>query len=89
MYSIKREQNSKKGKTMKAKALEAIREFYGIEDLYEILENDSEDLHDSIVSAFCVECGFFEGEFEPDARGIKCSQCGEYKVKSIVEILLF
>lgn len=71
---------------MTPEAREQICSFYGIENIYDVLEVD--DLHDSTVEGFCTNCGYPYGIVEPDASGYHCDGCGLDKVESIVNIIL-
>jgi predicted Zn-ribbon and HTH transcriptional regulator len=36
----------------------------------------------------CHNCGYIQGEVEPDARCYKCEECGEFTVYGIEETLI-
>ena len=37
---------------------------------------------------FCVACGEEQGECEPDARNLKCENCGKHQVFGAEELLV-
>lgn len=69
--------------------LEQILDFYDVADVGELIEQESAMLNDSLVDAFCANCGEYYDQLEPDASGITCPECGEHAVASLLEILLF
>lgn len=43
---------------------------------------------DSMDEGYCVSCGEFYGNVEPDARKYTCDSCGKNAVYSVTEIFL-
>lgn len=63
--------------------------FYGVDNLEELLDQESHQLYDSLQDAFCSECGNYFGQLEPDGRGARCEFCNQPAVCSLAELLTF
>jgi hypothetical protein len=69
--------------------LDEILDFYNVSNLSELIAQEDYQLSDSVIDAFCQECGEYYGQLEPDATDVECPCCGEPAVASLLEILLF
>jgi len=66
-----------------------IFDFYGVDNLDELLDQEDYQFTDSVVDSFCLSCGEYCGGVEPDARDYYCEHCGDDNVSSLVEIFIF
>lgn len=70
------------------KALANILDEFGVRSVDELITTHEVALQDSVVPAFCRQCGMYYGEAEPDMTGGICPDCKSPTADSIVEILL-
>lgn len=66
-----------------------ILDFYGVDSIAELVDQEGNNMMDSVVDAFCTECGAYADSLEPDYRGGLCEECGANAVASLTEIVLF
>ena len=73
---------------MTSEALDEILADLGYDSIAKVVEEEQGMLNDSVMPAYCVRCGRFAGDMEPDVREAKCNGCSEQGVNSILEIIL-
>ena len=64
-----------------------ILEFFGVESSNEVIEQEGQQLNDSVMDGFCAACGAYFGFVEPDADGYHCEECGQDTVSSLLYLL--
>jgi|GEM_PF-6451624 len=62
--------------------------FYDIENVDELLDQETNQMMDSVMDGFCLQCGSYFGAVEPDARGYHCDNCDQDSAASLVEIFI-
>ena len=64
-----------------------ILEFLDVESCTDLVEQEGQQLRDSIMDGFCAACGAYFGPVEPDADGYHCGECGQDTVSSLLLLL--